>query len=86
MVFFEKNYIDPTGRQNFGDAPGQISKLILTLCHIVYETVYASSDAVNIFAVLEALFQFLVGVGVGTGGTGAGVCATNIQPAFIFCC
>ena len=32
MVFFEKSYIDPTGRQNFGDAPGQIPKLILTLC------------------------------------------------------
>ena len=24
--------IDPTGRQNFGDTPGQIPKLILTLC------------------------------------------------------
>ena len=24
----------PTGRQNFGDAPGQIPKLIRTLCHI----------------------------------------------------
>ena len=33
MVFLKKNYIDPTGRQNFGDAPGQIPKLILTLCH-----------------------------------------------------
>ena len=32
MVFLKKNYIDPTGRQNFGDAPGQIPKLILTLC------------------------------------------------------
>ena len=31
MVFSKKN-IDPTGRQNFGDAPGQIPKLILTLC------------------------------------------------------
>ena len=29
---FKKNYIDPTGRQNFGDAPGQIPKFILTLC------------------------------------------------------
>ena len=32
MVFKKKN-IDPTDRQNFGDAPGQIPKLILTLCH-----------------------------------------------------
>ena len=36
MVFLKKNYIDPTGRQNFGDAPGQIPKLILTLCHMMY--------------------------------------------------
>ena len=32
MVFSKKKYFDPTGRQNFGDAPGQIPKLILTLC------------------------------------------------------
>ena len=32
--YFQKKNIDPTGRQNFGDAPGQIPKLILTLCHI----------------------------------------------------
>ena len=32
MVFSKKKNIDPTGRQNFGDAPGQIPKLILTLC------------------------------------------------------
>ena len=25
-------YIYPTGRQNFGDTPGQIPRLILTLC------------------------------------------------------
>ena len=34
MVFSKKKNIDPTGRQNFGDAPGQIPKLILTLCHM----------------------------------------------------
>ena len=34
MVFSKKKNIDPTDRQNFGDAPGQIPKLILTLCHI----------------------------------------------------
>ena len=43
MVFSKKKYFDPTGRQNFGDAPGQIPKLILTLCHITLE---------------RALFQF----------------------------
>ena len=32
MVFLKKINIDPTSRQNFGDAPGQIPKLILTLC------------------------------------------------------
>ena len=32
MVFSKKKNIDPTDRQNFGDAPGQIPKLILTLC------------------------------------------------------
>ena len=32
MVFLKKINIDPTGRQNFGDAPGQIPKLILALC------------------------------------------------------
>ena len=32
MVFSTKKNIDPTDRQNFGDAPGQIPKLILTLC------------------------------------------------------
>ena len=32
MVFSTTKNIDPTGRQNFGDAPGQIPKLILTLC------------------------------------------------------
>ena len=34
MVFSEKYFVDPTGRQNFSDAPGQIPKLILTLCHM----------------------------------------------------
>ena len=28
-----KKMFDPTGCQNFGDAPGQTPKLILTLCH-----------------------------------------------------
>ena len=36
MVFSTNKSIDPTGRQNFGDAPGQIPKLILTLCHISF--------------------------------------------------
>ena len=35
MVFSKKKNIDPTDRQNFVDAPGQIPKLILTLCHTV---------------------------------------------------
>ena len=30
--FQKKKNIEPTGPQNFGDAPGQIPKLILTLC------------------------------------------------------
>ena len=30
--YLKKNYMDLTGCQNFGDAPGQIPKLILTLC------------------------------------------------------
>ena len=30
--YFQQKNIDPTDRQNFGDAPGQIPKLILTLC------------------------------------------------------
>ena len=29
--FQQQKNIDPTGRQNFGDTPGQIPKLILTL-------------------------------------------------------
>ena len=36
MVFSKRYFVDPTGRQNFGDAPGQIPKLILTLCHKMY--------------------------------------------------
>ena len=32
--FSKKINIDPTGCQNYGDSPGQIPKLILTLCHI----------------------------------------------------
>ena len=32
MVFSTTKNIDPTDRQNLGDAPGQIPKLILTLC------------------------------------------------------
>ena len=31
--FSKKINIDPTGCQNYGDSPGQIPKLILTLCH-----------------------------------------------------
>ena len=33
MVFLKHYFVDPNGRQNFGDAPGQNPKLILTLCH-----------------------------------------------------
>ena len=29
----DQNLMHPTSRQNFGDAPGQTPKLILTLCH-----------------------------------------------------
>ena len=31
---FEEENIYPSGPQNFGDAPGQTPKLILTLCHM----------------------------------------------------
>ena len=33
MVFLKKYFVDPTGCQNFGDAPGQIPELIMSLCH-----------------------------------------------------
>ena len=44
---FKKKNIDPTGRQNFGDAPGQIPKLILTLCHI-YMQIYIYSPRLKV--------------------------------------
>ena len=57
MVFLKKNYIDPTGRQNFGDAPGQIPKLILTLCHRYYHWViaYVLGAGIVSFAVIYRL-------------------------------
>merc|ERR1711894_861767 len=32
----DRNLKHPTSRQNFGDAPGQTPKLILTLCHTIH--------------------------------------------------
>ena len=46
--YFQKKNIDPTGRQNFGDAPGQIPKLILTLCHNILALLLQKSQYTRI--------------------------------------
>ena len=66
MVFLKKNYIDPTGRQNFGDAPGQIPKLILTLCLklVVYSCLKSKRDCVCIVMISfnSMTMSFLCGI------------------------
>ena len=57
MVFLKKNYIDPTGRQNFGDAPGQIPKLILTLCLKGENTITRVNNITQMNTITQAKLQ-----------------------------